>query len=202
MKVIYFILSMITCFMIISGVLIWRTARNNIRYTFKRRLFHHRVTKVYLAICLSMFPAFAILFVANKLVPMELLERTHLVNTIFFSSWLLLTVIGLFWNKYSQQNRNYLIIGGFLSLIIPLVNGITTGGWIWNMWGSYQWVALVDLFWLFAGLTTLYLSFFVLKVNQSSDKPVDERINTPQPEPQLVMDQSISASLSSSKAKG
>ncbi|MEL6719291.1 MAG: PepSY-associated TM helix domain-containing protein, partial [Bacteroidota bacterium] len=48
-KILYFILSMITCFMVISGVLIWRTARDNKRYTLKQRLFHHRVTKWYLA---------------------------------------------------------------------------------------------------------------------------------------------------------
>ncbi|MEL6591338.1 MAG: PepSY-associated TM helix domain-containing protein [Bacteroidota bacterium] len=170
-KVLYFILAMITCFMIISGVLIWREARNNKRYTFKQRLFHHRVTKAYLAICLSMFPAFAIIFIANKIVPMELVGRASIVNGIFFSSWLGLTILGLFWNKYAQQNRNYLIIGGMLALLVPLANGITTGAWVWNSWTTYPSVAYVDIFWMMAGLTALYLSFFVLKVKTESDKP-------------------------------
>ena len=56
LKVMYFILSMITCFMIMSGVMIWRTARDNPRYTFKQRLFHHRVTKFYLAISTELVP--------------------------------------------------------------------------------------------------------------------------------------------------
>ncbi|MEM8890088.1 MAG: PepSY-associated TM helix domain-containing protein [Bacteroidota bacterium] len=170
-KIIYFILALITCFMIISGVLIWRTARDNKKYSYKQRLFHHRVTKFYLAICLALFPAFAILFLANKLVPMEMEARIDTVNAIFFLSWLALTVIGLFWNKYSQQNRNYLIIGGLLSLLVPVFNGVVTGGWIWNMWNSYHWVAYIDMFWLFTGLTALYLAFFVLKVKPTSDKP-------------------------------
>ena len=170
-RVLYFVLSVITCFMIITGVLIWRTARDNKRYTFKQRLFHHRVTKFYLAICLSMFPAFAIIFIANKLVPIEMIGRANLVNTIFFLSWLGLTLLGLFWNKYSQQNRNYLILGGLLSLLIPIVNGIATGGWIWYMWNTYHWVAYIDIFWIITGLTSLYLSFFVLKVKPTSDKP-------------------------------
>jgi len=171
-KILYFILSMITCFMVISGVLIWRTARDNKRYTLKQRLFHHRVTKWYLAICLSLFPAFAILFLANKVVPIDMDGRTSIVNTIFFLSWLALTIMGIFWNKYAQQNRNYLIIGGFLALLVPLANGIVTGGWIWNMWSTYSWVAYIDLFWIGAGLTALYLSFFVLKVKPESDQPV------------------------------
>jgi len=171
MRIIYFVLSMITCFMIISGILIWRTARDNNKYTLKQRVFHHRVTKWYMAICLSMFPAFAIIFLANKIVPMEMDGRVDLVNQIFFLSWLGLTIMGLFWNKYSLQNKNYLIIGGVLSLAIPIANGVTTDGWIWNMWTSYPWVAYVDLFWLLAGIISLYLSVFVLKVKETTDTP-------------------------------
>lgn len=180
-RILYFVLSMITCFMIISGVLIWRTARDNNRYTFQQRLFHHRVTKAYLAICLSMFPAFAILFLANKIVPMEMSGRADLVNVIFFLSWLGLTVLGLFWNKYAQQNRNYLLIGGFLALLIPIANGIATGGWIWNMLGACPWVAYVDIFWMLSGMTALYLSFFVLKVKPVSDKPITLQKNCCRP---------------------
>lgn len=182
LRVIYFILSMITCFMIISGVLIWRTARNNNRYTAKQKLFHHRVTKVYLAICLSMFPAFAMLFIANKTVPMEMVGRAALVNAIFFVFWLAITIAGLFWNNYAQQNRNYLILGGFLALLIPIANGIVTGGWVWTTIVSYPSVAYVDLFWLMAGLTSLYLSFYQLKAAPSSNPQIKQDIKIPAPE--------------------
>ncbi|MEM8892925.1 MAG: PepSY domain-containing protein [Bacteroidota bacterium] len=171
MRVIYFVLSMITCFMIISGILIWRTARDTDQYTYKQRLFHHNVTKWYLAICLSLYPAFALLFLLNKLVPMDMVGRVGLVNGLFFGGWLAMTLIGLFWNKYAQQNRNYLIMGGAMALLIPIVNGVVTGGWIWEMWSSYHWVAYVDMFWLIAGLVSLYLSFVVLKVKDTTDKP-------------------------------
>ncbi|MEM9936260.1 MAG: PepSY domain-containing protein, partial [Bacteroidota bacterium] len=202
MKLVYFVMAMITAFMIISGVLLWREARNNNRYTYKQKLFHHRVTKAYLAICLGLFPAFGVLFLANKLVPWEMEGRAELVEQIFLLGWLLLTIMGLFWNKYSQQNRNYLIIGGVLSILIPIANGVMTGGWIWNMWGPYPWVAYVDMFWLFAGLTALLLSLFVLKVKDDSDKPkppvekvkpkeerlpVPEKIMTPNPLKELVL---------------
>lgn len=171
MKVIYFVLSLITCFIIISGVMIWRTARDNQRYTYKQRLFHHRVTNVYLAICLSMFPAFALIFFANMLVPMEMTERAELVNTIFFLGWLVLALVGLFWKNYSKLNRNYLAIGATLSLLIPLANGVVTGDWLWTAWNSLPYVALVDVFWLAVGLSSLYISLKVLKVKIDTDKP-------------------------------
>ncbi|MEL6562264.1 MAG: PepSY domain-containing protein [Bacteroidota bacterium] len=171
MRVIYFILAMITCFMIISGILIWRTARNNKRYTLKQRNFHHRITKWYLAVCLSLFPAFAILFLANKLVPIEMTDRISVVNPIFFLSWLGLMIIGMFWNKYSLQNRNYLFIGGLLSVLVPIVNGVVTQQWIWDTWNSAHWVAYIDLFWFFAGVSALYVSLFLLKIKDETDIP-------------------------------
>ncbi|MEM8565794.1 MAG: PepSY-associated TM helix domain-containing protein [Bacteroidota bacterium] len=204
MRVIYFILAMITCFMIISGVLIWRTARDHSKYTYRQRLFHHKVTKIYLAICLSMFPAFAILFLANKLVPIGLEGRIDVVNQIFFLGWLGLTVLGSFWNNYSEQNRNYLLIGGLLALAVPVANGVVTGDWFWQVLLTFPKVAGVDLFWLFAGATSIFLVISVLKVSEGSNKPqknvekeadveeitekviTKQKLTLPEPEPQLA----------------
>ncbi|MEM7575472.1 MAG: PepSY-associated TM helix domain-containing protein [Bacteroidota bacterium] len=172
LRFLYFILALLTCFMIITGVLIWRTARDNNRYTYLQRLFHHRVTKWYLAICLSMLPAFALLFLTNKVIPMEWDGRAAVVNRVFFLGWLGLTLIGLRWDKYSQQNRNYLLIAGVLGMLIPFANGLATGDWFWVSINSYPWVAAIDIFWLLVGGLSLYLVFFVLKVKPTSDKPI------------------------------
>lgn len=217
MKIVYFILSMITCFMIISGVLLWRAARENNKYTLKQRLFHHKVTKIYLAICLSMFPAFAILFIANKLVPMDYAHRVNLVNQIFFLSWLAMIIIGSFWDSYGKQNRNYLLAGGILSLLVPIANGVVTGDWIWKVWYTFPHVAYVDLFWLFAGVASICL-VKTLKAPNDSNRPIKEytareksdkapqrankpKISIPKPEPQMAMNKQSIPSLSAS-AKG
>jgi hypothetical protein len=165
LKVAYFILSLLTCFMIITGVLIWRTARDNDMYTLNQRRFQHRVTKIYLAICISMFPAFAIIFIANKLVPMETDNRAEMVNQIFFMSWLTLTFMGNFWNNYSELIRNYLLLGGLLSILIPVSNGVMTSDWFWQVWNSFPGVAYVDLVWLLAGITSLFLAIKVININ-------------------------------------
>lgn len=170
-RVLYFILSMITCFMIISGVLIWRTARDNGQYTFKQRLFHHRVTKIYLAICLSMFPAFAIIFIANKAVPLDIDHRVDIVNQLFFLGWLALIIMGSFWNNYARQNKNYLLIGGVLSILVPLANGVVTGDWFWLAVETLPKVAAIDLFWLFTGILAVFVSLKVLKVKNQLGKP-------------------------------
>lgn len=164
LKIIYFILAMVTCYVIMSGVMIWRSARDNKKYTLKQRRFHHRVTKFYLSVTLSMFPALALIFLANILVPLEMVERITYVDTTFFLGWLLLTVIGLFWNKYDVLFKNFLLIGSIFGLMIPIANGTVTGDWLWNtlLKGQYY-VFSVDFAWLVASISGLVVYFYYLK---------------------------------------
>ncbi len=156
LKIVYFILSMITCFALISGILIWKTAREKKSYTDKQKRFHHQVTKWYLAICLSLFPATALLFLANKVVSFNMDNRSFYVNSIFFIGWLVFTFTGLFWNNLSKLNRNYLVIGSILSILVPILNGIVTKDWIWKTFTSKQYyVFSVDFSWLLAGIIGL-----------------------------------------------
>ncbi|MEM8762223.1 MAG: PepSY-associated TM helix domain-containing protein [Bacteroidota bacterium] len=196
LKIIYFILAMITCYIIISGVMIWRTARDKPIYTDKQRRFHHRVTKFYLAITLSMFPALALIFLANMLVPMDWEERVFPVNTIFFSGWLVFTLLGLFWNNYRQLNRNYLLMGSVLGLLIPVANGFVTGDWIWqSLMNKMYFVFSVDATWLVIGVVGLLVCKYKLATKSKNDTAVplkvlakeEELVNTKEPTPVLQM---------------
>ncbi|MEM6317836.1 MAG: PepSY-associated TM helix domain-containing protein [Bacteroidota bacterium] len=159
LKVVYFILAMLTCFMLISGVLLWQVARDNKKYTPEQRLFQHRVTKIYLAICLGLFPATALIFIANKLVPWVLDSRALWVNTVFFAGWFLFIGLGILWDNYAKINKNYLILGGLLSLLIPASNGLMTGDWLWTTWQNGDWyVWSVDIFWLLTGVMALAIA--------------------------------------------
>ncbi|AFM05807.1 hypothetical protein Fleli_3487 [Bernardetia litoralis DSM 6794] len=161
LKIIYFIFAILTCFMILSGVLLWQKARDNNNYTLAQRKFHHKTTLIYLAVCLSLFPAITVIFLANKFVPIDLLGREIYVNSIFFGSWLVLIIIGVFKNKYSKINLLFLQIGGFLSILIPITNGFLTEDWIWNTFANNEfYVFSVDVFWLITGITALLIVKF------------------------------------------
>ncbi|MEM6806135.1 MAG: PepSY-associated TM helix domain-containing protein, partial [Bacteroidota bacterium] len=177
LKIIYFILAMMTCYVISSGVMIWKSARNMAKYTDDQKRFHHRVTKTYLALTQGLFPAIALIFLANKWVPMDLADRTLYVNGIFFLGWLTLALMGLFWNNYRQLNRNYLLIGGIMGLLIPISNGLVTGDWMWNTWATGQYeVFSVDLSWIFAAATALFLSLWLLP-----RRPEEEEVKAVKP---------------------
>lgn len=169
LKIIYFILAMITCYIIISGVLIWQKARDNKKYTDKQRRFHHRVTKVYLSICLSMYPVFALIFIANKAIPLTIEGRVVWVHIIFFGGWLLLIILGLVWDNYAKINRNYLFIGSVLAVLIPIANGIVTNDWFWKTFINKQYhVFCVDFTWLLTGISGFVIYKSLLKKSSTT----------------------------------
>ena len=162
LKSVYFILALFTCFVIMSGVLLWKEARNKKNYTEKQKRFHHRVTMWYLAICFGLFPAVSILFSAELLVPAGIAKHTFWVNTIFFFSWLVLIMAGLLARTEVRMTKLFLLLTGLFSFVIPFVNGIKTGDWIWVtlMKGNY-FVATTDIFWLTTAFVMFFLSFLV-----------------------------------------
>ena len=56
--------------------------------------------------------------------------RVVYVKSIFFIGWLLLTILGLFWNNYKNLIKNYVFIGSVLAILIPVFNGVITGDWL------------------------------------------------------------------------
>ena len=166
-KVIYFLMALLTCFVIISGVLLWKEARKNKNYTLPQQRFHHRVTLIYLAICLSLFPATSVLFMAELIIAQS---PTHVfwVNTTFFGVWLALFGMGLISQSESTMTRFYLLTGGILSLGIPLTNGLTTGDWVWVSFSQKQYyVFATDMVWLMIGLFVCFIGVSVSAKKQS-----------------------------------
>jgi uncharacterized iron-regulated membrane protein len=172
LRIIYFILALLTCYVITSGVMIWQTARNNSKYTDKQKRFHHRVTKFYLAFTSSLFPAIALIFIANKVIPIPMEFRIVYVKSTFFIGWLLFTLLGLFWNNFGKLNRRYLAIGSLLALLIPICNGIITEDWFWKTFAKGQYyVFSVDLTWFLTGVLGLWIYSNLKKKKSNEKKP-------------------------------
>ena len=171
LKTIYFLLALLTCFIIISGVLLWKEARNKKSYTDKQKRFHHRVTMSYLAICFGLFPAVAVLFNAELLVP-DIEKHVFLVRTVFFVSWLIFTTVGLFSKNEAKATQLYLYLGAIFSIIVPVTNGIITNDWIWIALakGNY-FVAGTDIFWFITGIISLSIAFSV------SGKEIENKVS-------------------------
>lgn len=145
LRVVSFVLGFISCFVILSGVLIWLTARDRVDVPLSRKRFNERVVWIYLAICLSMFPVTALSFVIAKL--MNPVGQT-LINSFYLITWLVVSVFLVVKKDNSFTTRFCLLSGGVLGLGIPVVNGFT-GNWLWtSIQENHVQLIVVDSLWI------------------------------------------------------
>ena len=156
LKVISFILGMLSCFVIISGVMIWLVARDKKNIPEKKRRFNEGVVRYYLAICLSMYPVTALSFIIAKV--FHPLGQSNLYS-VYFISWLLLSIFFILKKNNNFTNQFCLVSGSILGFLIPITNGILTGNWFWTSFSQQSQTFIVDVFWIILATTTLYVSF-------------------------------------------
>ncbi len=159
MKIIYFILALVTCFVIITGVLIWVEARNKKSMYISQRLYTAKVGHIYLAICLSLFPITALSFLVIKFLPEAYMtQRMPILYIVFFTSWLLAILFFRFKRNNYFTNKATLLSGALLGLLIPISNGIVSGNWPWITYKHHEYgILTVDILWLFLSLTALFV---------------------------------------------
>lgn len=165
LKIVSFILGIITCFVIISGVMIWLVARDKKNMPEKKRRFNETVVRIYLAICLSMYPITAISFIGAKL--FYPLSQSNLF-ILYFGGWLLLSLFFIIRKNNVFTNKFCLISGSILGFLIPVTNGIISGNWFWNSFlqNKIQ-IFFIDIFWIILASITLYI-FFSLKAKDEN----------------------------------
>ncbi|WP_420583378.1 PepSY-associated TM helix domain-containing protein [Reichenbachiella sp.] len=164
LKLVSFVLGIISCFVIASGVMIWLVARRKKNVPEKRRIFNERVARVYLAICLSMYPVTALAFIAVKTVGVGM---TFLYQ-FYFITWLIASAF-LIWKKdLNFMNRVTLLSGSTIGFLIPIVNGLTSGTWLWNsLQDGHIQVLFIDVFWLMLSVTTFWVWLKIKKKNRN-----------------------------------
>lgn len=158
-KIVYFLLALITCFVIITGVLIWIEARNKKKMTLKQRKFTARVGHVYLGISHSFLPVIALFFIVVKILPTayQTQKMTVLYNS-FFWVWLAMSI--LFYLKKDNYfiNKVSTLLVAFFGFLIPIVNGIVSGNWIWETIAHHQYEILrIDLLWISLATIALFV---------------------------------------------
>lgn len=164
LKIVSFILGLISCFVIISGVMIWLVARDKKNIPEKKRRFNLRVVRVYLAVCLSMYPITAASFIAVKVFQPE---GNTFIYSFYFIGWLLLSAFFIWKKELGFINKYTLLSGSILGFLVPITNGLVTQNWLWNSFANQQFqIFFIDAFWLVLASVTLWV-FFKLKKNDA-----------------------------------
>ncbi|MCG8306530.1 MAG: PepSY domain-containing protein [Cytophagales bacterium] len=154
-KSVYFILALLTCFVILSGVMIWLAARDKKIYEDKRK-FNQNVGAIYIGSTLGLYPAIALMFLMTKVIPMDMSDRYLIIKAVFFVFWAGYTVYAFFIKNTFKINRNAMYLAGAMGILIPFINGISTGLWFWRSLPlGYVDSFYVDFAWLIMGVITL-----------------------------------------------
>jgi len=160
-KIVNFVLGIIGCVVIISGILIWLVARDKNSTPAHKRKFNFWLSNTFLAVCLSMFPVTAFTFIVLKVSDKMGQAFTY---QVYFYSWLALSVYYIIRKNLNRTNRETLLLGSLLSLGVALVSGLYSGNWLWSTFsrGAMD-IFFLDLFWI----TIAVLTFFsYLKIRQ------------------------------------
>ncbi|MFB2119528.1 PepSY-associated TM helix domain-containing protein [Parapedobacter sp. 2B3] len=171
-KTTFFVLGIMGCLVIISGILIWLVARDKKNIPAHKRKFNFWAANVFVAICLTMLPVTALTFIAIKLNPAA--DQTFIYR-IYFYSWLASSCLYVARRNLRTTNKETLALGALLSLCIPLVNGIKTGHWMWQTYrtGALD-IFVVDLLWLVIGIVGV-IAVLRIRANERKvgpEKPV------------------------------
>lgn len=160
-KALYFVLALITCFVIISGVMVWLEARNNKRYAQKRSL-NTRIGVVYMGISLGLFPAIAFFFCIAKIFPHTIAHRFELMSNAFFIFWLGYVIYSFVLKDLYKINKHALIFTGIMGVFIPILNGLQSKLWFWkSLQAGYIDSFFIDISWLLLGIVSLITALYI-----------------------------------------
>lgn len=157
-RLISFLLGIVSCFVILSGVMIWLVARDKKKVPEKKRKYNLWVAQIYMAICLSMFPVTALSFHFVKIFG----GGMSTVYAFYFIPWLLIAAFFIIKRDIAFTNKYSLLSGSVIGFLIPMTNGLMSGNWLWvALDQDMKQVLFIDLFWIGLSLLAFY-SFWKL----------------------------------------
>ncbi|MGK6350186.1 PepSY-associated TM helix domain-containing protein [Parapedobacter sp. DT-150] len=153
LKIVYFVLGVMGCLVITSGIMIWLVARDKNNVAAHKRKFNRWLANSYMAICLTMFPVTALTFIAVKMAPAA---DMAFIYRVYFFSWLVFAVYYTVRKSINRTTRETLLLGSVLSLMVPLANGILAQNWLWTTFADGEIdILLLDMIWIVLGAISL-----------------------------------------------
>jgi len=137
LKILFFLLAVASCAVILTGNLTWLTVRDT-----ENRAVNRLLERLTAGVASGFLPATALLFLAGQILPAYTAHPDGGIDWMFFGSWGVAVCYALVRRNVARTHRALLVAGGALALLLPLANGLTTGGWPWTAWAAGQWAVL------------------------------------------------------------
>jgi len=172
LRVIFFVLGIMGCLVIISGILIWLVARDKNNVPKHKRVFNFWTANIFMASCLSMLPVTVLTMISLLFIDKPTQSDIY---HIFFYAWLTLSVYFIARRNLSITNHQTLVLSAVLCFLLPVADGIERGNWIWVTFSQGKFdILFIDLLFLILAV----ISVVVLgKMKQHKDLKIKEKVN-------------------------
>lgn len=173
LRVMFFLLGVMGCLVIISGILIWLVARDKNSVPKHKRAFNFWTANIFLSACLSMLPVTA--FTMVVLLFLDNPDQSDIYHWYFYS-WLVLGVYFIARRDIASTNRQTTLLSAITCALVPICNGIQRNNWIWKSYKQEAFdILFVDLLFLCLSLVSVVV-LIKLRTRESFQKaPANDR---------------------------
>ena len=155
LRIISFLLGISSCFVVLSGIMIWIESRKKQKLSEHKKRINAWVGHIYLATCLSLLPVTALSFILTRLLSPESPEyRMDFLYYSYFITWILASIFLSVKKDDFFTNKLTLITGGLIGLFIPILDIIILGARVIFLKPD---IIIIDLLWLTIGLTCTWI---------------------------------------------
>jgi uncharacterized iron-regulated membrane protein len=167
LRVMFFVLGVMGCVIIISGILIWLVARDKNNVPKHKRVFNFWTANIFLATCLTMLPVTA--FTMIVLLFLKDPGQSDIYHWYFYS-WLILGAYFVLKRDIALTNRQTLYLSVVTCFLVPVFHGIKRDNWLWHTFnrGAFD-LLFIDL--LFLSLATISAAV-LMKINKRQKESI------------------------------
>ena len=146
LRVMYFVLGVMGCVVIISGILIWLVARDKNSVPKHKRVFNFWTANVFMAASMSMLPVTA--FTMIVLLFLKNAGQSEIYHWYFYT-WLVLGGYFIVRRDLAVTNRQATLLSAVTCFLLPLLDGIVRDNWFWNTYTRRAYdILFIDLLFL------------------------------------------------------
>lgn len=165
LRIVYFVLGLLGCVVIISGIMIWLVARDKPNIPPYKRKFNFWAANLFISIALSMLPVTAFTLIVLKF---STTVNQSLIYHLYFYSWLIMTIYLLALRDLTKVNKHTLVLSAILCLGVPIANGVSTNLWLWNTLQAKSYdIFFIDMLFIVIALLCIFAFYKVKKQGKS-----------------------------------
>lgn len=167
LRMMFFVLGLIGCVVIISGILIWLVARDKTSVPNYKRKFNFWIANVFLASSLTMLPVTAITMIALLFIGKP--NQSDIYHWYFYS-WLGLSIYFIVRKDLALTNRQTIFLSALTCFLLPLLDGIVRNNWLWDTFNEQAYdILFIDILFLSLAIVS-GIAYWKIKKNQVAEK--------------------------------